>query len=128
MNRCYARQPRGIFPRVQFSAECQSRVYLAPNLDNGVFDEDPFGTSASGLISGKGEITKVVLLGAGGDEPYEKDLLLKSVRISGELESEENAPRNNSFFICDAPTPRYREKTRGAMVVRYMISDKTSAE
>ena len=91
------------FLEYNFPTNVQSRMYLGPNFDEGVLGEDPFGTSASGLISGKGKITKVVLLGAGGDEPYEKDLLLKSVRISGELEAEEGAPRNNSFFICDAP-------------------------
>ena len=86
-----------------FPTNVESRMYLAPNFDEGVLGEDPFGTSASGLLAGKGKTTKIVILGAGGDEPYEKDLLLKSVRISGELESEEGAPRNNSFFICDAP-------------------------
>lgn len=86
-----------------FPPNVRSRMYLNPNFDEGVLGEDPFGTSASGLLSGKGKITKIVLLGAGGNEPYEKDLLLKSVRITGELESDEGAPRNNSFFICNAP-------------------------
>ena len=86
-----------------FPTNVKSRMYLAPNFDEGVLGEDPFGTSASGLVSGRGKMTKVVLLGAGGDEPYEKDLLLKSVRISGELEAGDGAPRNKSFFICDAP-------------------------
>jgi len=86
-----------------FPTNVKSRMFLAPNFDEGVLGENPFGTSASGLVSGSGKTTKIVLLGAGGNEPYEKDLLLKSVRISGELESEEGAPRNNSFFICDAP-------------------------
>ena len=86
-----------------FPTNLKSRMYLSPNFDDGVLDEDPFGTSGSGLLSGKGKITKIVLLGAGGNEPYEKDLLLKSVRISGELEAEKGAPRNNTFFICDAP-------------------------
>ena len=91
------------FLEYSFPPNVKSRMYLGPNFDEGVLGEDPFGTSASGLITGNGKITKVVLLGAGGDEPYEKDLLLKSVRIRGELEAEEGAPRNNSFFICDMP-------------------------
>ena len=91
------------FLEYSFPPNVKSRMYLGPNFDEGVLGEDPFGTSASGFITGKGKITKVVLLGAGGDEPYEKDLLLKSVRIRGELEAEEGAPRNNSFFICDMP-------------------------
>jgi len=85
-----------------FPTNLKSRMYLAPNFDDGVLDENPFGTSPSGLISGNGKVPKVVLVGAGGNEPYEKELLLKSVRISGELEAEEGGPRNNSFFICDA--------------------------
>ena len=59
-----------------FPTNVQSRMYLGPNFDEGVLGEDPFGTSASGLVSGKGKITKVVLLGAGGNEPYEKDFVL----------------------------------------------------
>ncbi len=86
-----------------FPTDLKSRIYLGANFDESVLGEDPFGTSASGLISGKGKTTKIVILGAGGNEPYKKDLLLKSVRISGELEAKEGAPRNNSFFICDAP-------------------------
>ncbi len=86
-----------------FPTNLKSRMYLGPNFDESVLGEDPFGTSASGLISGKGKSTKIVLLGAGGPEPYEKDLLLKSVRISGEIEAKKGAPRNDSFVICDAP-------------------------
>ena len=86
-----------------FPTNLHARMYLGPNFDESVLGENPFGTSASGLISGKGKATKIVLLGAGGNDPYEKDLLLKSVRISGELEAKEGAPRNNSFFICDVP-------------------------
>ena len=91
------------FLEYSFPPNVKSRMYLGPNFDKGVLGEDPFGTSASGLLSGKGKITKAVILGAGGDEPYAEDLLLKSVRITGELEAEEGAPRNNSFFICDIP-------------------------
>ena len=91
------------FLEYNFPTNLQSRMYLGPNFDQSVLGENPFGTSASGLMSGKGKSTKIVLLGAGGNEPYEKDLLLKSVRITGELEAKEGAPRNNSFFICDAP-------------------------
>jgi len=86
-----------------FPTNIRSRLYLSPNFDEGPLGEDPFGTSGSALLSGDGKAAKVVILGAGGKEPYEKDLLLKSVRISGELEAEEGAPRNDSFFICDAP-------------------------
>jgi len=86
-----------------FPTNLMSRMFLAPNFDESVLGENPFGTSASGLISGRGKSTRIVLLGAGDPEPYEKDLLLKSVRISGELEAKKGAPRNNAFFICDAP-------------------------
>ena len=86
-----------------FPTNVQSRLYLGPSFKDGILEEDPFGTSASGLVSGKGHSLKVVILGAGGSDPYEKDLLLKSVRINGEIEAEEGAPRNNSFFICDFP-------------------------
>ena len=85
-----------------FPTNVKARLFLEPNFKVSQLGEDPFGTSGSGLLSGKGSITKIIILGAGGAEPYEKDLLLKSVRISGELEAEEGAPRNNTFFICDA--------------------------
>ena len=86
-----------------FPEGVKSRLFLGPNFDESKLGGDPFGTSASGLLSGKGSVAKVVILGAGGSEPYEQELLLKSVRISGEIESKEGAPRNGSFFICDAP-------------------------
>ena len=86
-----------------FPAGVKSRLFLGPNFDESKLGGDPFGTSASGLLSGKGSVDKVIILGAGGSEPYEQELLLKSVRISGEIESKKGAPRNGSFFICDAP-------------------------
>ena len=89
--------------KYSFPANVKSRLYLSPNFEDGVLREDPFGTSASDFYAGEGKTTKIVILGAGGNEPYEKDLLLKSVRIFGELEAVKGAPRNNSFFICDIP-------------------------
>ena len=86
-----------------FPVDVKSRLFLEPNFKESELDEDPFGTSGSGLLSGKGSITKIIILGAGGAEPYKQALLLKSVRISGEIESAKGAPRNNSFFICDIP-------------------------
>ena len=86
-----------------FPADVRARLYLAPNFDARELDEDPFGTSASTLLSGRGEETRLLVLGAGGDEPYAQELLLQSVRISAELEAAPGAPRNNTFFICDAP-------------------------
>ena len=89
--------------RYDFPGDVKSRLFLGPNFKESELDEDPFGTSGSGLLSGKGSITKIIILGAGGAEPYKQALLLKSVRISGEIESAKGAPRNNSFFICDVP-------------------------
>ena len=86
-----------------FPEGVKSRLFLGPNFDESKLGGDPFGTSASGLLSGKGFVDKVIILGAGGSEPYEQELLLKSVRISGEIESKKGARRNGSFFICDAP-------------------------
>ncbi len=86
-----------------FPEGVKSRLFLGPNFDESKLGGDPFGTSASGLLSGKGSVDKVIILGAGGSEPYEQELLLKSVRISGEIESKKGARRNGSFFICDAP-------------------------
>lgn len=86
-----------------FPKDVKSRLFLGPNSNESELGGDPFGTSASGLLSGKGSVAKVIILGAGGNEPYEQELLLKSVRISGEIESQEGVPRNGSFFICDAP-------------------------
>lgn len=86
-----------------FQEGVKSRLFLEPNFDESKLGGDPFGTSASGLLSGKGSVDKVIILGAGGSEPYEQELLLKSVRISGEIESKKGARRNGSFFICDAP-------------------------
>ncbi len=86
-----------------FPTNVQSRLFLGPNFKEAVLVENPFGTSGSGLVSGKGRCAKVVILGAGGAEPYEKPLLLKSVRITGEIEAGEDAPRNDSFFIRDFP-------------------------
>ena len=86
-----------------FPEGVKSRLFLGPNFDESKLGGDPFGTSASGLLSGKGSVARVVILGAGGSEPYEQELLLKSVRISGEIESKKGARRNGSFFICDAP-------------------------
>ena len=86
-----------------FPEGVKSRLFLGPNFNVSVLGGDPFGTSASGLLSGKGSVARVVILGAGGSEPYEQELLLKSVRISGEIESKKGARRNGSFFICDAP-------------------------
>ena len=86
-----------------FPEGVKSRLFLGPNFDESKLGSDPFGTSASGLLSGKGSVDKVIILGTGGSEPYEQELLLKSVRISGEIESKKGAPRNGSFFICDAP-------------------------
>ena len=89
--------------KYDFPGDVKSRLFLGPNFKESELDEDPFGTSGSGLLSGKGSITKIIILGAGGAEPYKQALLLKSVRISGEIESAKGAPRNNSFFICDVP-------------------------
>lgn len=86
-----------------FPADVKSMLFLSPNFDDGVLGENPFGTSPSVLLSGNGKTARVVLLGAGGNDPYKKDLLLKSVRIFGELEAEDGAPRNDSFFIRDIP-------------------------
>ena len=86
-----------------FPEGVKSRLFLGPNFDESKLGGDPFGTSASGLLSGRGSVARVVILGAGGSEPYEQELLLKSVRISGEIESKKGARRNGSFFICDAP-------------------------
>ena len=91
------------FLSYEFPKDVQSRLYLGANFKESILGEDPFGTSASGFLSGKGTTTKIILLGAGGHEPYAQPLLLKSVRITGELEAGKDAPRNNSFFICDVP-------------------------
>jgi len=108
-----------------FPTNRKSRMYLSPNFDERALGENPFGTSGSVLFSGKGKVSKIVLLGAGGDEPYEKDLLLKSVRISGELEAGEGGPRNRDFFICDAPVDvlfanKADSDGKGALVLRPM--------
>ncbi len=86
-----------------FPVDVKARLFLEPNFKESELDEDPFGTSGSGLLSGKGSITKIIVLGAGGNEPYDQSLLLRSVRVEGEIEAEKGAPRNNSFFICDIP-------------------------
>jgi protein disulfide-isomerase len=91
------------FLAYDFPEDVKSRLYLHPNFRESILDEDPFGTCGSGLFSGKGTISKVIILGAGGGEPYDAPLLVKSVRITGEIEATEDAPRNKSFFICDAP-------------------------
>lgn len=91
------------FLEYDFPTNVESRLFLGPNFDESALGENPFGTSGSGLVSGKGKATRVVILGAGGAEPYKQPLLLKSVRVNGEIEAAEDAPRNNSFFICDAP-------------------------
>ena len=91
------------FLAYEFPKDVKSMLFLGANFKESCLDEDPFGTSASRLLSGKGSATKIIILGAGGAEPYEQALLLKSVRITGEIESAKGAPRNNSFFICDAP-------------------------
>ena len=86
-----------------FPTNVKSRLFLGPNFEKSQLDENPFGTSGSGLYSGKGKTSRVILLGAGGNEPYDQSLLLRSVRVEGEIEAEKGARRNNSFFICDAP-------------------------
>ena len=91
------------FLAYDFPEDVKSRLYLHPNFSESILDEDPFGTGGSGLFSGKGTISRVIILGAGGGEPYDAPLLVKSVRITGEIEAAEDAPRNKSFFICDAP-------------------------
>ncbi|MBO7653405.1 MAG: thioredoxin family protein [Kiritimatiellae bacterium] len=72
----------------------KARLFLGPNCT-----DNPFGTSASGVYSGTGKSSKIIIL---MPDEYGKPLLLKSVRITGEIEAAEDAPRNNSFFICDA--------------------------
>ena len=89
--------------KYDFPADVKSMLFLEPNFKESGLDENPFGTSGSRLLSGRGSVTRIVILGAGGAEPYKQALLLKSVRISGEIESAEGAPRNGSFFICDIP-------------------------
>ena len=89
--------------KYDFPADVKSMLFLEPNFKESGLDENPFGTSGSRLLSGSGSVTRIVILGAGGAEPYKQALLLKSVRISGEIESAEGAPRNDSFFICDIP-------------------------
>ena len=86
-----------------FPTNVKARLFLEPNFKVSQLGEDPFGTSGSGLLSGKGSIRKIIILGAGGNEPYDQSLLLRSVRVEGEIESEKGASRNNSFFICDIP-------------------------
>lgn len=86
-----------------FPTNVKSRLFLAPNFEKSQLDENPFGTSGSGLHSGKGKTSRVILLGAGGNEPYDQSLLLRSVRVEGEIEAEKGARRSNSFFICDVP-------------------------
>lgn len=86
-----------------FPDNVKSRLYLSPNFAEGKLDENPFGTSGSGIISGKGQVDRMIILGAGGDDPYAQSLRLRSVRVTGEIEAQGGARRNNSFFICDMP-------------------------
>ena len=74
--------------------DVKARLYLDPNCAN-----DPFGTSASGVYTGKGKSSKVIIL---MPDEYGKPLLLKSVRIKGEIVAAEDASRNDTFFIRDA--------------------------
>ena len=85
-----------------FTGPRKSYLFLGTNFKTGegaALKEDPFGTSASGLYHGKGTATKIVIL---MPEQYEKPLLLKSVKITGEMETKEDEDRNDSFFICKA--------------------------
>ena len=85
-----------------FTGPRKSYLFLGTNFktgDGAALEEDPFGTSASGLYHGKGTTTKIVIL---MPEQYEKPLLLKSVKITGEMEAKEDEDRNESFFIGKA--------------------------
>lgn len=86
----------------EFTGPRKSHLFLGANFksgESGSLKEDPFGTSGSGFYHGKGSITKIMIL---MPEQYEKPLLLKSVKITGEMEAKEDEDRNESFFICNA--------------------------
>lgn len=86
----------------EFTGPRKSYLFLGTNFKTGkgaALKEDPFGTSASGLYHGKSTATKIVIL---MPDQYEKPLLLKSVKITGEMEAKEDEDRNDSFFIANA--------------------------
>ena len=86
-----------------FPTNAPSLLFLSPNFKDGILPGDPFGTSASAPYSGKGSLTRSLILGVDGNEPYDQSLLLRSVRVEGEIKAEKGAPRNDPFFICDFP-------------------------
>ena len=80
-------------------ADLKTLLFLGANYPKADTSENPFGSSGSATYSGKGKLQRILIL---MPESYGKPLLLKSVRITGEIEAAKGAPRNDSFFICDA--------------------------
>lgn len=82
-----------------FPPEFKSRIYLTANGRlRGA--EVPFGYSGSAAHSGNGKLMPVLFL---PPESCTEPLLLKSVRLEGEIVSQKGAPRNKPFFLRDIP-------------------------
>ncbi|MBR4172676.1 MAG: thioredoxin family protein [Kiritimatiellae bacterium] len=88
------------FLEYDFPEDVKSHLFLGANFDKSDTSENPFGSSGSGLYSGKGRLQRILII---MPEDYGQPIRLQSVRISGEIQADEDAPRNNSFFICDFP-------------------------
>ena len=85
-----------------FPTNVESKIQLAPNYGEDFRDGLPGCFSIPQFVSGTGTLTRCVFVrGARRNKPFKKTVLLKSVRISGELEAVSGAPRNNEFVICD---------------------------
>ena len=88
------------FLEYDFPPDVKSHLFLGANFPKADTNENPFGSSGSRLYSGKGKLQRVLII---MPDDYGKPILLQSVRVSGEIEAGEDAPRNNSFFIRDFP-------------------------
>lgn len=86
------------FVEYDFPADRKTRLFLTPNMNTTM--DIPFGYSGSGAYSGKGRVQPVLFL---PETHYGEPLLLKSVRLEGEVVSQKGEPRNPPFFIQDIP-------------------------
>ena len=85
-----------------FPTNVESKIQLAPNYGEAFRDGLPCCFSVPHFVSGTGTSMRCMFVrGARRNKPYKEAVLLKSVRISGELEAVSGAPRNNEFVICD---------------------------
>lgn len=78
----------------------KSRIFLTPNGRDPAGGELPFGYSGSAAYAGSGRLMPVLFL---MEEGYGEPVLLKSVRLEGELVPPKGAPRNPPFFLRDIP-------------------------